>query len=75
MSYTKIEKIGNSAAIFLTSDILTLLGIEFGDEVELRVERQELVIKAKNEFFRNQIIDQVTDEVINRRKNVYKRLA
>ncbi len=76
MLLTRIEKIGDSAALFLTDEMLELLNIGFGDEVEVSAETdQSLVVRSPNESERRRMIEKATDNVLIRRKSVYRRLA
>lgn len=44
---TKIKSWGNGSAIRLNKEILGALGVKIGDEVELSVKKQALIIRAK----------------------------
>ena len=41
----KITKFGNSIGITLNRDLLAMLGIYLGDEVEMKLEKDKIVIK------------------------------
>jgi len=75
MALIRIEKVENSAALFLTDEMLNLLGINFGDEVEVSVVNRRLVVQSPCEARRQRIIKKSTDDILIRRKNVYQRLA
>ncbi len=76
MLLTRIEKIGDSAALLLTDEMLKLLNIGFGDEVEVSAEGEcRLVIRSLNESERKRLIEKATDNVLRRRESVYRRLA
>ncbi|MDM8541676.1 hypothetical protein QUF90_11370 [Desulfococcaceae bacterium HSG9] len=75
MFLTRIEKIGDSAALLLTDEMLNLLGIEFGDEVEVSVQDRKLVIRSLNKIERQRMIEKAVDDVFKRRESAYQRLA
>lgn len=77
MILTRIEKIGNSAALLLTTDeILKLLNIDFGDEVEVSAEAdRSLVVRSLDESERKRMIEKATGNVFRRSESVYQRLA
>lgn len=57
MLLTRIEKIGDSAVLFLTDEMLKLLNIGFGDEVEVSVEADhKLVVLSALWMNRNESI-------------------
>ena len=76
MLLTRIEKIGDSAALFLTDEMLKLLNIGFGDEVEVSADTDRtLVVRSLNESERRRLIEKATGNVLRHRENVYRRLA
>jgi antitoxin component of MazEF toxin-antitoxin module len=76
MLLTRIEKIGDSAALLLTDEMLKLLNIGFGDEVEVSADTDRtLVVRSLNESERKRLIEKATGNVFRRRESVYKRLA
>ena len=76
MILTRIEKVGDSAALFLTDEMLKLLNIGFGDEVEVSADTDRtLVVRSLNESERKRLIEKATGNVLRRRESVYKRLA
>ncbi len=76
MLLTRVEKIGDSAALLLTDEMLKILNISFGDEVEVSAETDRiLVVRSPNESERKRLIDKATGNVLRRRESVYRRLA
>lgn len=75
MLLTRVEKVGDSAVLFLTDEILKLLSISFGDEVEVSIANRELIVRPLDESERQHMIEQATNNVFNRRETVYRRLA
>ncbi len=76
MLLTRIEKIGDSAALLLTDEMLKILNIGFGDEVEVSAEAdRSLVIRSPNESERKRLIEKATGNVLRHRESAYRRLA
>jgi antitoxin component of MazEF toxin-antitoxin module len=71
----KVTAVGNSAAIVLSRDLLQLLGLEIGQEVELSVIDRTLVVRSAQESERTELIRQAADRIFERRKGLLTRLA
>jgi len=71
----KISSVGNSAAIVLSRDVLKLMNLEIGDEVELSVLDQALIVRSAHEAERNERVRRAADRVFERRKVLLARLA
>jgi antitoxin component of MazEF toxin-antitoxin module len=71
----KITQLGNSAAIVLPKDILGLMDLVIGDEVELTMMDKTLVVKSISEKNRQEIIKNAADKVFERRKSMLEHLA
>ncbi len=75
MPRVQIQKVGNSAALLLTEEMMKLLAIHIGDEVEIRREDRNIIIQASDEILRQQKLKKVTNDVFERRKSAYQKLA
>ncbi len=75
MPRVQIQKVGNSAALLLTEEIMKLLAIHIGDEVEIRREDRNIIIQPSDEILRQQKLKEVTNDVFERRKSAYQKLA
>ncbi len=75
MPLQKIEKIGNRAALCLSEDMLTKLGVGFGDEVEISVVDHKLTVKPVDEIERASLFSETVEKVFKRRASVYRKLA
>lgn len=71
----KVTAVGNSAAIVLSRDLLQLLGLEVGQEVELSVIDRTLVVRSAQEAERVELVRQAADRVFKRRRGLLTRLA
>ncbi|MBW1615833.1 MAG: hypothetical protein JRJ49_04710 [Deltaproteobacteria bacterium] len=76
MLVTRIEKIGDSAALFLTDEMLKLLNVNYGDELEVSVEpNREFIRIARNGSKLKHRIEKAAENVLKRRESVYIKLA
>jgi putative addiction module antidote len=71
----KITQLGNSAAIVLPKDILALMNLGIGDEVEISLIDKTLTVKALSEKERQEKVKKAADKVFERRKSMLEFLA
>ena len=71
----RITTVGNSAAIVLSKDLLKLMNIEVGDEVEISVVDRALVLRSVADVVRARKVTRAADDVFKRRKKLLTRLA
>ena len=71
----KITTSGNSAALVLSQDLLGLMGVKVGDDVEIEVEGCALIVRPIDEKRRAEIVMQAGREVIRKRRKLLERLA
>ena len=71
----KITQLGNSAAIVLPKDILAMMNLGIGDEVELSLIDKTLTVKPLSEKERQHKVKQAANKVFERRKSMLEFLA
>jgi putative addiction module antidote len=71
----KVTQLGNSAAIVLPKDILAMMNIGIGDEVELSLVDKSLVVKPLTEKARQELFQIALQSVMVERKDLLERLA
>jgi antitoxin component of MazEF toxin-antitoxin module len=71
----KIARSGNSAALLLSQDLLGMMGVAAGDEVEVQLLDRTLVVRPVGEAARARRVADAVDDVIARRKRLMGRLA
>ena len=71
----KITTSGNSAALVLSQDLLGLMGVKVGDDVEVQVEGHALIVRPIDERRRDEIVMEAGHEVIRKRRKLLDRLA
>jgi antitoxin component of MazEF toxin-antitoxin module len=75
MTRLQITKVGDSAALLLTEEMMNLLGIRFGDEVDVLIENNKLIMHPPNEKEREQKLKKAIHNVFERRNSAYQKLA
>lgn len=70
-----ITTTGESAAILLPKEYLEKMGIDIGDEIDMSIKGQTLILRPLDNSERAQKIDEVTKIVFKRRKSAYEKLA
>ncbi len=75
MSRRKVTAVNGSAAILLSTDLLTALGVGVGDEVDVVVVDGVLVVRSLDEAARASTVEAVAEAMFQRRRTVYQELA
>jgi antitoxin component of MazEF toxin-antitoxin module len=75
MSQVTIVPHGDAAAVVLPASVLEALGLQVGDVLEATVREQELILRPVEDAARRQRLDEITREVVERRRDAYQRLA
>jgi antitoxin component of MazEF toxin-antitoxin module len=71
----KVTAAGDCAAIILPRELLELAGLEIGQEVDLSVTGQALIIRPAQEAERTRTLSPAADRVFERRHELLTRLA
>lgn len=71
----RITTAGNSAALVLSQDVLGMMGVGVGDEVELSLVDRSLVVRPVVERERDERVKAAIDDVFSRRRRLLRRLA
>jgi putative addiction module antidote len=71
----KITTSGNSAALVLSQDLLGLMGVKVGDDVEIEVQGNTLVVRPIDEQRQHEIVMEAGRQVIRKRRKLLERLA
>jgi antitoxin component of MazEF toxin-antitoxin module len=71
----RITTSGNSAALVLSQDVLGLMGVAVGDEVDVTLVDRTLVVRPVEEKDRERRVAEAIDIVFSRRRNLLRRLA
>jgi antitoxin component of MazEF toxin-antitoxin module len=71
----RISTSGNSAALVLSQDVLGLMGIAAGDEVDITLVDRTLVVRPVVEPDRERRVAEAMDLVFSRRRSLLRRLG
>jgi antitoxin component of MazEF toxin-antitoxin module len=71
----RITTSGNSAALVLSQDLLGLMGVGVGDEVDVSLVDRTLVVRSLSEAERSAKVQNAIDEVFRRDAGVLRRLG
>jgi AbrB family looped-hinge helix DNA binding protein len=66
---------GDAGAIVLPAAVLESLGLKAGDAVEVTVNDRQLILRPVEDTERRQRLEAITQEVLERRRDAYQRLA
>jgi antitoxin component of MazEF toxin-antitoxin module len=66
---------GDSAAVVLPASVLESTGLRIGDVLEATLSDQQLILRPVEDADRRQLVQEITREVFERRRDAYQRLA
>ena len=66
---------GDTAAVVLSAVLLEPLGLRVGGLVDVTLADRQLVLQSVDDADRRRRVDAITQEVIERRRDAYQRLA
>jgi antitoxin component of MazEF toxin-antitoxin module len=75
LSQLPIIRHGDTAAVVLPAAVLELLGLHVGDVVDATVTDRQLILRPAADADRHQRVQEITEEVLERRRDAYRRLA
>ncbi len=75
MSQQPIIAVGESAAVVLSPTVLEAIGLRVGDVVEVTWADGQLILRPVDDARRRQQVEEITQEVFDRRRDAYQRLA
>jgi antitoxin component of MazEF toxin-antitoxin module len=75
MSRKRITASENPTTLLLPKEMLDVMGVDDGDEVEVSVVDRTLILRPIDEAERAQKIEAITEAVLERRKSAYEELA
>ena len=76
MTQTRITTVNGSAAVLISPEILEQMGVQIGDEVDVAVADNTLVVRRVDEESRpERTLEEIIDGIFERRADAYRRLA
>lgn len=65
----------DACAVVLPASILESIGLQVGDVLEATVRERELILRPVEDAARHRVLDEITRDVFERRRDAYQRLA
>lgn len=75
MSRKRIAASGNPATLLVPQEILEMMGVKDGDEIDVLMKDGTLILRSVTEAERAQKIEAATQIILERRKSAYEELA
>ena len=75
MSQQQIINIEGAAALPLSAEVLSALGIKVGDNVDLSLVGRQLLVQSAQEAKAREQLNAIVDDVFERRRTAYEQLA
>jgi antitoxin component of MazEF toxin-antitoxin module len=66
---------GDSAAVILPAAILESVGLRVGDVLEVTLGDRQLILRSAEDASRRELLEAITHEVLEQRRDAYQRLA
>jgi antitoxin component of MazEF toxin-antitoxin module len=66
---------GDAAAVILPAALLESVGLRLGDAVDVTVGDRQLILRPVEDAARRRLVEGLTREVLERRRDAYQRLA
>ena len=66
---------GDSAAVILPAAVLKSVGLRIGDVVDVTLGDRQLILRSAEDTARDELLETITHEVFERRRDAYQRLA
>lgn len=66
---------GDAAAVILPAAILESVGLHVGDVVDVTLGDRQLILRSAEDTARHELLETITHEVFERRRDAYQRLA
>lgn len=75
MSESSIVPLGDSAAVVLPAELLRELKLQVGDPVQVTLSEGRLVVSPATDNAREALVNELTEDLLQRRGDAYRRLA
>lgn len=75
MTQLSIVPHGDAAAIVIPPEVLEAAGLRIGDQLDLTLSDRQLILRPTEDAARQQRMEEIIAEVLERRRDAYQRLA
>jgi antitoxin component of MazEF toxin-antitoxin module len=75
MTNRHVLTLENPAGLLITADLLEQIGVSAGDKVEIKITDRAITVRPLAETEQEKVMDEAMESLMERRKNLYERLA
>ena len=75
MAIARVARVDGMFALLLPQSLVEEMGAEIGDEFDIALENQTLVVRPRGETEQIMVIDAILDDLLRERETVYRALA
>ncbi len=75
MAIARVARVDGMFALLLPQSLVEAMGAEIGDEFDIALENQTLVVRPRGEAEQILAIDAILDDLLREREAVYRALA
>jgi antitoxin component of MazEF toxin-antitoxin module len=75
MTQLSIVPHGDAAAVVIPAEVLEAAGLRIGDVLDITLRDRQLILQPSEDALRRQKIEDISREVLERRRDAYQRLA
>ncbi|HWG44148.1 MAG TPA: AbrB/MazE/SpoVT family DNA-binding domain-containing protein [Gemmataceae bacterium] len=75
MTQLSIIQHGDAAAVVIPANLLEAAGLRIGDVVDVTLSDRQLILRPNEDAERRRQIEEIAQEVLERRRDAYQRLA
>ncbi len=75
MAIARVARVDGMFALLLPQSLVEAMGAEIGDEFDIALENQTLVVRPRGEAEQIMAIDAILDDLLREREAVYRALA
>ncbi len=75
MAIARVARVDGMFALLLPQSLVEAMGAEIGDEFDIALENQTLVVRPRGEAEQILAVDAILDDLLREREAVYRALA
>lgn len=75
MAIARVARVDGMFALLLPQSLVEAMGAEIGDEFDIALENQTLVVRPRSEAEQIMAVDAILDDLLREREAVYRALA
>jgi antitoxin component of MazEF toxin-antitoxin module len=75
MTNRRVVTLEDPAGLLITAELLEQIGVSAGDKVEIKISDRSLTVRPLAETEQEKVMDEAMDSLMERRQQLYERLA